>query len=268
MQAQIAAAADYLNASRDTYRSAVADLRASEATLHTNEAQQTRMRELRARGLVAQKDLDDASNSVATARGTRDSDAAELAKARTLLGGAVDTPLEDLSGYRVAQAQLAKVKLDLAHAEVRAPIDGAIGKMHLQPGDFLTVGQAAMPLVSHTLWVEGNFKETDLTHVRVGQPAIIEVDTFPGQQWNATVESISPAAGSQFSILPAQNATGNWVKIVQRIPVRLSLDAGASDRVLRAGMSAEIKIDTGRQNSLLGRWTSGGALDSTVALGH
>jgi membrane fusion protein (multidrug efflux system) len=104
---------------------------------------------------------------------------------------------------------------------VRAPIDGVVGKVTLQPGDFLATGQAAMPLVAtRTLWVDANFKETDLTHVGVGQPATVEVDTYPGKKWNAHVASISPASGSEFSLLPAQNATGNWVKIVQRIPVR------------------------------------------------
>lgn len=269
MEAQIAAASDYLNASRDTYHSASADLRSSEATLRNHEAQFTRIKELRAKGLVAQKALDDAANDVATARGTRDSNAATLAKAKTMLGGAVNTPLTELSGYKVAAAQLAKARLDLSHAEVRAPIDGTIGKMHLQAGDYLNIGQAAMPLVSTTLWVEGNFKETDLTHVRVGQSAEIEVDTFPGHKWTARVSSISPASGSQFSILPAQNATGNWVKIVQRIPVRFALENGEQDgMILRAGMSADVQIDTGKENSLLGRWTSASKDKPEVALNH
>ena len=267
MEAQIEAASDYLNASRDTYRSASADLRSSDATLRNHEAQLKRIRELRAKGIVAQKALDDATNDVTTARGTRDSDAANLAKSKTMLGGAVDTPLAELSGYKVVIAQMAKAKLDLSHAEVRAPVDGTIGKMHLQVGDYLNVGQAAMPLVSNTLWVEGNFKETDLTHVRVGQSAEIEVDTYPGQKWKATVTSISPASGSQFSILPAQNATGNWVKIVQRIPVRFSIEAADRDgMILRAGMSADVEIDTGKENSLLGRWTRNGAPESQVVL--
>lgn len=267
MEAQIEAAGDYLNASRDGYRSSSADLRSSGATLVNREAQLKRIRELRGKGLVAQKALDDAANDVNTARGTRDSDAAKLAKSKTMLGGAVDTPLAQLSGYKVVLAQMAKAKLDLSHAEVRAPIDGTIGKMHLQPGDYLNVGQAAMPLVSHSMWVEGNFKETDLTHVHVGQSAEIEVDTYPGHKWKATVTSISPASGSQFSILPAQNATGNWVKIVQRIPVRLSIDASSQQgMILRAGMSADVEIDTGKQNSLLGRWTAGSAHDPQVAL--
>jgi membrane fusion protein (multidrug efflux system) len=137
---------------------------------------------------------------------------------------------------------------------VRAPIDGVIGKVTLQPGDFLATGQAAMPLVATTtLWVDANFKETDLTHVGAGQPATIEVDTYPGRKWNAHVASISPASGSEFSLLPAQNATGNWVKIVQRIPVRVTIDDPGEGPTLRAGMSAIVEIDTGKQNSLLGR---------------
>ena len=269
MEAQIAAAADYLNASRDTFRSASADLRSTEATLRTQESQLKRMREMRARGLIAQKALDDAINDVATARGERDSNAANVAKAQTMLGGAVDTPLESMAAYRIAKAQLAKVRLDLAHAEVRAPIDGVIGKMHLQAGDYLNVGQAAMPLVSNVVWVEGNFKETDLGHVRPGQAADIEVDTYPGHVWKAHVSSISPAAGSEFSILPAQNATGNWVKIVQRIPVRLLIDPDTvHGLVLRAGMSATIRIDTGRENSLMGRLLAPAGNASQAALVH
>ncbi|WP_440221971.1 HlyD family secretion protein [Dokdonella sp. MW10] len=269
MEAQIAATGDYLNASRDSYRSAGADLRSSDATLRTNEAQLARMKELRAKGLVAQKALDDALNDVDTARGKRDANAAALAKTKTMLGGAVDTPLANLSGYKVATAQLAKARLDLSHSEVRAPIDGIIGKTHLQAGDYLNVGQAAMPLVATTLWVEANFKETDLTNVRVGQAATIEVDTFPGRKWKAHVSSISPASGSQFSVLPAQNATGNWVKIVQRIPLRLSLDAAEQDgMILRAGMSADVEIDTGAEHSAIGRWTRPATTDATVAAAH
>jgi membrane fusion protein (multidrug efflux system) len=172
-----------------------------------------------------------------------------------MLGGLPSTPDEQLAGYKLALAQLAQAKLDLEHATVRAPMDGTIGRTTLQPGDFLATGQAAMPLVANNLWVDANFKETDLTHVLVGQPATIEVDTFPGRKWQARVASISPASGAEFSLLPAQNATGNWVKIVQRIPVRLAIDVPQQDgMILRAGMSAVVDIDTGRQNSPIGRW--------------
>jgi membrane fusion protein (multidrug efflux system) len=255
LQAQARAVGEYLASTKDGYRSAQADLQSSEATLRRDLAQLKRVQDLRAKGLVAQKDLDDAVNDVATSRGKRDSDAAAVAKTRTLLGGDVDAPVDQLSGYKAIAAQLDKAKLDLEHATVRAPMDGVIGKTSLQPGDFLQVGQAAMPLVATTTWVDANFKETDLTNVHVGQDATIVLDTYPDYEWHARVASISPASGAAFSVLPAQNATGNWVKIVQRIPVRLAFATDNKDAPQpRVGMSAEVKIDTGAQNSLWGRW--------------
>ena len=254
MQAQMETVRSLLDAGRAGYRSAQADLTSADEALRVNERQFERMKEMRAKGLVAQKDVDDAANNYANARGKRDSDVAALSKAEGVLGGLPKTKNEDLAGFKLAQAQYEQAKLDLDHATVRAPIDGVIGKVTLQPGDFLATGQAAMPLVAtKTLWVDANFKETDLTHVGAGQPATIEVDTYPGRKWNAHVASISPASGSEFSLLPAQNATGNWVKIVQRIPVRVTIDDPGEGPTLRAGMSAIVEIDTGKQNSLLGR---------------
>jgi membrane fusion protein (multidrug efflux system) len=253
-QAQLASVRSLLDAGRAGYRSAQADLQSAEEALRVNERQYERMKEMRGKGLVAQKDVDDAANNYANARGKRDSDVAALSKAEGLLGGLPKTKNEELAAYKLAQAQYEQAKLDLDHATVRAPIDGVVGKVTLQPGDFLAAGQAAMPLVAtKTLWVDANFKETDLTHVSVGQPATVEVDTYPGKKWNAHVASISPASGSEFSLLPAQNATGNWVKIVQRIPVRLAIDDQANGPTLRAGMSSDVEIDTGKYNSLLGR---------------
>jgi membrane fusion protein (multidrug efflux system) len=254
MQAQLQSVHSLLDAGRAGYRSAQADLRSAEEALRVKERQYQRMKDMRAKGLVAQKDVDDAANDYADAKGKRDSDAAALQKAQGLLGGLPNTKDEELAGYKLAQAQYEQTKLDLEHATVRAPIDGIVGKVTLQPGDFLAAGQAAMPVVAtQTLWVDANFKETDLTHVAVGQSATIEVDTYPGRKWKAHVASISPASGSEFSLLPAQNATGNWVKIVQRIPVRLAIDDQGNGPTLRAGMSADVEIDTGKQNSLLGR---------------
>jgi membrane fusion protein (multidrug efflux system) len=273
MQAQMESVKSLLDAARAGYASAQADLRSAEEALRVNERQYQRVKEMREKGLVAQKDLDDAANNLASARGKRDSDQAALEKAKGMLGGLPTTSNEELAGYKLAQAQYEQTKLDLEHATVRAPMDGVIGKTNLQPGDFLAMGQAAMPLVATTtLWVDANFKETDLTHVVVGQPATVEVDTYPGKKWPAHVASISPASGAEFSVLPAQNATGNWVKIVQRIPVRLQIDATSGGPVtnaptLRAGMSANVEIDTGKQNSLLGRMQGArGEPEARVAL--
>ena len=266
MQAQVDSVKSLLNAARSGYTAAQAQVRSSAADLKYKQQQFERMKELRGRGLVAQQALDDAANNLAAARAKVDSDSAAVSKAQHLLGGLPTTPDEQLAGYKLAVAQLEQVKLDLEHTIVRAPMDGTIGKTALQPGDFLAMGQAAMPLVSNTLYVDANFKETDLTHVRVGQPAAIEVDTFPGTTWKARVASISPASGAQFSILPAQNATGNWVKIVQRIPVRLEiLEPDQGGMILRAGMSTNVDIDTGRQNSILGRCQGTGSTATRVA---
>ena len=266
MQAQVESVKSLLDAARSGYASAQADVRSSAADVKYKQQQYARMKELRARGLIAQQMLDDAANNLAAARAKEDSDNAAVSKAQNMLGGLPSTPDEQLAGYKLALAQLAQARLDLEHAIVRAPMDGTVGKTALQPGDFLAVGQAAMPLVSNTLYVDANFKETDLTHVAVGQPASIEVDTFPGRKWKARVASISPASGAEFSVLPAQNATGNWVKIVQRIPVRLTLEEPNHDgMILRAGMSTVVDIDTGRQNSILGRWQGGDEPAARVA---
>jgi len=268
MQAQMESVRSLLDAARAGYASAQADLRSAEEALRVNERQYQRVKEMREKGLVAQKDLDDAANNLASARGKRDSDVAALEKAKSMLGGLPTTNNEELAGYKLAQAQYEQAKLDLEHATVRAPMDGVIGKTNLQPGDFLAMGQAAMPLVAtNTLWVDANFKETDLTHVIVGQPAMVEVDTYPGRKWPAHVASISPASGAEFSVLPAQNATGNWVKIVQRIPVRLQIDNQDGGPTLRAGMSANVEIDTGKQNSVIGRIQGArGAPEARVAV--
>lgn len=263
-QASIDSVRSLLDAGRAGFRSAQASVKSAEEALRVNETQYRRMQELRQKGLVAQKDVDDAANSYANAKGTRDSDVAAVAKAEGFLGGLPTAPDEQLAAFRLAQAQLAQAKLDLEHATVRAPMDGTIGKQNLQPGDFLTMGQAAMPLVAtKQLWVNANFKETDLTNVIIDQPATVEVDTYPGKKWRAHVSSISPASGAEFSILPPQNATGNWVKIVQRIPVRVAIDEQSdgpnNGQILRAGMSAIVEIDTGRQNSIIGRIQGGGS---------
>jgi membrane fusion protein (multidrug efflux system) len=254
LQAQLDSVQSLLDGARSGYHGAQADLRSAEADYAHAQQQYQRIKDLRTRGLVAQQALDDAMNTVASTRGKRDSDAAALAKAQSTLGGLPSTPDEALPGYRLAKAQLAQAKLDLEHSIVRAPVDGIIGKTDLRPGEFLAVGQPAMPLIaSGNLWVDANFKETDLTHVTVGQEAQIEVDTYPGRKWKAKVTSISPASGAEFSVLPAQNATGNWVKIVQRIPVRLAIEPAAGAPTLRPGMSAEVEIDTGKENARYSR---------------
>lgn len=151
-----------------------------------------------------------------------------------------------------AQASLNAAKLDLERASVKSPIDGIVGSVpHV--GDYARSGVPLVNLVgSENIWIEANYKETELTHVVPGQDVSIEVDTYPGQKWKGKVQSISPATGSEFSILPAQNATGNWVKIVQRIMVKISIVDAKSQGLLKTGMSTHVTIDTGHYPHLFG----------------
>ena len=161
------------------------------------------------------------------------------------LNGNANIAVGDTPEYQQAQAQLNNARRNLAHSVIHAPFSGFVTQTEqLQPGMFLVAGTAAFGLVSDTdLWITAQPKESDLTWVRPGQAVTINVDTYPSQHWNGVVQSISPASGSEFSILPAQNSSGNWVKVVQRIPVRIQITSGP-DLPLRDGMSTEVSVDT------------------------
>jgi membrane fusion protein, multidrug efflux system len=147
----------------------------------------------------------------------------------------------------VAQSEAAveKAKADLDHATVKAPVDGTVGKVRIQPGDIAKAGISVFPLVdTATWWVDANFKETDLSRLKVGQPAKISLDIYPGRTLSGTVEAISRASGSAFSLMPAENATGSWVKVVQRFPVRIAITLDPNDPPLGVGASASVTVDT------------------------
>jgi membrane fusion protein (multidrug efflux system) len=157
--------------------------------------------------------------------------AAELARAEALL--------------RAAEADLAVAELNLEHCIVRAPIDGVVAKRSVEVGQIVQPGQPLLALVPlNDVWVVANFKETQLTRIRPGQPAEVRIDSFPGVVFSGTVNSISAGTGSRFSLLPPENATGNWVKVVQRVPVKILLNSKAvgNPQPLRAGMSAVVTV--------------------------
>lgn len=174
------------------------------------------------------------------------------------LGGDPDIAVSNHPLSRQAQAKVDEAQRELDHTSVRAPFDGIVTQVDsLQPGDYLVAqtaaltGAGAMALVATDhLWVDAEMKETDLTYVQPGNPVTVTVDTYPGQVWTGKVDAISPASGSEFSVLPAENSSGNFVKVVQRIPVRISIATPPGTPVLRAGMSAEVSIDTGHTRSL------------------
>jgi membrane fusion protein (multidrug efflux system) len=243
-QAKLGQIENSADASRAQVRGAESSIASANETEHWAERDLARMEDLAAKQLVPRKMLDDARHALAEARMQRDSALAVQSQAAAALGGNPGTPLQQLPEYRGAQAAVEKARFDLAQASVYAPEDGIVGTHDLQVGEYLNTGQVAMPLVATApVWIEANFKETDLARLRVGQPARVKVDSYPGVKWNARVASIAPSSGAEFSVLPAQNASGNWVKVVQRIPVRLELIApGEHPQVLRAGMSAEVEV--------------------------
>ena len=214
--------------------------------------EQQRQANLATRKLVAKAAYDEVSHT------RRVSDQQVITLERDLkriaesLGGDADAPIEQHPSYRAAQAEVEQAQLNLDYTRITAPKDGIVTKPP-EVGEFLAVGSAVMSLVaSDNLWVEANFIETDLTHVRVGQTVKVHVDTYPDIAWEGEVQSISPATGAEFSVIPAQNATGNWVKIAQRVPVRISIKPNQNAPVLQAGLSTGIEIDTGYKRSLLG----------------
>ncbi len=212
-----------------------------------------RQTELAARKLIPAATLDTSNRSNDIAVGVIG--VLELQRAELLahLGGNADRPVEEFSSVRAAAAEVEKARLDLSHTRLYAPQAGIVSHLP-KVGSRLDVGRAAFAIVSdRSVWVEANFKETDLEWVRPGQTVRVDIDTYPGHHWNGRVQSISEATGSAFSLLPAQNASGNWVKVVQRIPVRVTLIAGADDPPLRDGMSASVAIDTGA-HSRFDRW--------------
>jgi membrane fusion protein (multidrug efflux system) len=153
-----------------------------------------------------------------------------------------------------ALAEVDRARLNLSYATIFAPDDGIVTKVEqLQVGDHINAAAPVFALMStRDVWVEANFKEDQLTHMRPGQSATVSVDTFPGRTFQARVSSLAPGTGSQFSALPPENATGNWVKVVQRVPVRLQLEAANSDVALISGLSATVKVDTRHRRGLWG----------------
>ena len=163
-----------------------------------------------------------------------------------------DLPLEKFPAHAQAQAALDQAERDLAHTTLRAPIAGTATQVdNIQLGRFVAAGTPVLSVIDDAHpWVDANPKETDITYLQPGQKVTIDVDTFPNHTFRGTVAAISPGTGAQFAILPPQNASGNWVKVVQRVPVRIAIDASEDVSRLRAGMSATVSVDTGRSRSL------------------
>ncbi len=172
----------------------------------------------------------------------------ELAEALAAIGGSTGIPLAEQPAIKEAKARLEQARLNLGYTKITAKISGYVTKRQVEVGNWVQPGQPLMmvvPLHYPQLWIQANYKETQLTNVYIGQPAEVDVDTYPGVKFKGRVDSIMSGTGSAFSLLPPENATGNWVKVVQRIPVKIVLLAPLPERLpLRLGMSTEVTIDT------------------------
>lgn len=241
-----------LAARKAEYWEKQAEIALAKTKLAFAQREQRRQADLVARHFVSAARFDDARQSTDIAAQQIAALEQDLKRIAESLGGSVDMPIESHPAYRAALAELDQARLDLARTEVCASLPGTV-RNPPKPGQYLAAGNPALALVvSGKVWVEANFTETDLTHVRSGEAAVVHVDTYPDQTWKGVVDSLSPATGAEFAVIPAQNATGNWVKITQRVPVRIRLETAPGMPQLRAGLSTVVQIDTGHRRRLLG----------------
>ncbi|HEX8302183.1 HlyD family secretion protein [Sphingomonas sp.] len=240
-RAQIAAAQVNVQTLQTSYAGTGADIQAARDTLQAAQQDYARQAELMKSGFTTRARLEQAQHSVEQARASVNRAASDAAEARSKLstGSAGENP--QLAAARV---QLAKAQLDLSRTRVYAPADGIVSQSdRLQVGQMMVTGLPALTIVrGQGAWLEANFKETDLNKMRVGQQAEVSFDAYPGLHLKAHVASIGAGTGSEFSVLPAQNANGNWVKVTQRVPVRIAIDEQSS-RPLIAGLSADVTVD-------------------------
>lgn len=243
--AKLKTVSDQIRAESESLRAAQAQLTAAEANVAYMKRNVQRKTNLEKRDVVPAAQLDSLKTDLVVAEHHIVGLKAQIAQIKAKLGGNANQPVTQQPAYQQALAARDQAALELSYTTIKAPASGVVTQVNIKPGDVVTSGRPVFALImSGKRWVDANFKETQLTHVKVGDRADITVDTYPHHKWQGTIVSISPGTGSVFSVLPAQNATGNWVKVVQRIPVRILIDTGKDNLDLRAGMSAEVTIDT------------------------
>jgi len=239
----------------DDYQRMLRDIAAQQSNVHLDELTSQRYNSLLKVNSISQMTADQARFALLTAQNTLSSlqDTAQVQLAK--LGGSLNVPIESLPQYKAAKAQVDEQQRQLDHSVVRAPFDGTVTEVDsLQPGTLVISALSAFSTTSavglvsdNNVWVEANMKETDITQVHRGDPVDVTIDTYPGRTWRGWVDSISPATGSAFSVLPSENASGNWVKVTQRVTVRIKLAMKQGDPPLRVGMSTYVTIDTGHR---------------------
>lgn len=253
-QGQLDQTAQTVASMKEDYRRMLSNVDTQRSTVILAEKNYNRYASLLKENAISQATYDQARLTLA---GARDQLAALEQTAQTQLAklnGDPNLPVAQSAEYLQAFAKLKEAKRQLDHATVRAPFDAVVAEVDsLQPGTLVISAMSAFSTTSavglvgtNETWIEAHMKETDLTHVHAGDPVSITVDTYPGRTWHGHVQVVSPVTGSAFSVLPAENASGNWVKVVQRIPVKIAIDRKKGDPELRPGMSTIVEIDTGK----------------------
>jgi membrane fusion protein, multidrug efflux system len=252
-EAQVGIVRNSLNALKANYRDMQTQAKQARYDIGYFDTEFIRQQDLLSEHVASQQTFDAAHRSLQNAQQKLASITEQLAAIAASLDDDPDGPIEQNPRYLDAVAQRDEAARQLAHTVVKAPFAGIVTDVpSISPGKYLPAATIAFYLVATDhVWVDANPKETELTYVRPAQRVSVTVDTYPNRQWPGIVESISPAAAQEFSLLPAQNTSGNWVKVVQRIPMRIRVQTN-DDRLppLRAGMSVEVNVDTGHVRGL------------------
>jgi membrane fusion protein, multidrug efflux system len=246
--AQIGMVGNALNALKANYRDMQTQIQQAQYDIDYYDREFRRQQTLLGGGVASQQAFDTARRNLQNAQQKLASLNQQLAAIAANLNGDPDGAIEQNPRYLDAVAQRDEAQRQLDHTVVKAPFAGIVTNVpSIAPGKYLQASTTAFYLVAADhAWVDANPKETELTYVRPGQPVTVSVDTYPGTVWHGVVESISPAAAQEFALLPAQNTSGNWVKVVQRIPMRVRVDTSDTNLPpLRAGMSVQVDVDTG-----------------------
>ncbi|MBX9699217.1 MAG: HlyD family secretion protein [Acetobacteraceae bacterium] len=247
-EADLDEARTVVETARAAYRETQAELAELESRADFLARQARRQQDLAARGAAPIARLEEVLTDAQVARERINVTRQRLVRLLATLKGDADLPVDEHPTVRERIAERDRAALDLQRTVISAPVGGTIVNLKLQPGEQVRAATAMFALVAeHRPWVEANLKETTLTHVSVGQRVSVVLDIYPDVTWVGEVESISPATGAEFAILPPQNASGNWVKVVQRLPVKIRLLPHPGEPPLRAGVTATVSIDTGRQ---------------------
>jgi membrane fusion protein (multidrug efflux system) len=242
--ATVANASQQITALRASYQQQQDLVRAAQEALTYANAEAARQKNLANVGVSSQAQVDQANHAAFAARQQLASAQEQAAQVLASLGGDPKRAAQSAPAVMQAQAELDRAKLNMSYATVVAPADGVVTRVDQMPvGTYLNASQTGFWLLSGQPWIEANFKEDQLARMKVGQPVTIKVDAYPDANIKGRVASFSPGTGQAFSALPAQNATGNWVKVVQRLPVRISFDKPPPDMAARAGLSAKVTVD-------------------------